>query len=111
MRQKTLPCRASTIIENSEGAVQSIQSKMDGEMSIFVGESANDLTNGVVLHLNKETSVLSLSGLESFSLAEMQLEDGMKLKVFYGPVMTLSLPPQSTAQLLIIDTAEATEAK
>ena len=65
--------------------------------SVLVGknESPEDIMNQTILHINEET-VIKQEKNKAINKAS-DLEKGMKLKVVHSPIMTLSLPGQTTA--------------
>ncbi len=65
--------------------------------SVLVGknESPEDIMNQTILHINEETVIKHEKNKAIYKASD--LEKGMKLKVVHSPIMTLSLPGQTTA--------------
>ncbi|GIP36187.1 stalk domain-containing protein [Paenibacillus sp. J2TS4] len=82
-----------------EGIVQSVQSTDHG-LSIKMDEQENDPTSGIILHIAEDTVIRS-GPLADPATAD-QIKEGAKIKAYYGPIMTMSLPPQSPAQAIIL---------
>lgn len=69
---------------------------------VHIKTSANeDPTDGVILHVSQETWIVdSVSGLP-LSLADIKAGD--QIIAYHSPVMTSSLPPQTTAKVLLVN--------
>jgi len=93
----------------TEGTIQSVQSTDHG-LTIKVSDKADDPTAGVVLHVSKDTKLMS-GVIGGEAIDPDQLKQGMKVKAYYGPVMTMSLPPQSAAQAIFVLDSNDNEAK
>lgn len=82
-----------------EGTVQSVKSTDHG-WTIKVDEKEGDPTSGVILHIAEDTVIRSGAMAEPAKADEIR--EGAKIKAYYGPIMTMSLPPQSSAQAIIL---------
>lgn len=69
----------------------------DSKYSVVVGknEAPEDIMNQTILHINEETIIKHEKNKAIYKASD--LEKGMKLKVVHSPIMTLSLPGQTTA--------------
>ncbi len=69
---------------------------------VHIKTSANeDPTDGVILHVSQETWIVdSVSGLP-LSLADIKAGD--QIIAYHSPAMTRSLPPQTTAKVLLVN--------
>lgn len=86
-----------------EGTVQSVKKAGDHWM-VWVTETPDEPGSGIVLNIGEESSVSTPSGAP----ADIeQIVKGTQLKAYYGPAVTLSLPPQSFAHAVILLNAEA----
>ncbi|MBU3812140.1 MAG: hypothetical protein H9893_10855 [Candidatus Niameybacter stercoravium] len=65
--------------------------------SVLVGRNENpeDIMNQTILHINEETVIKHEKNKAIYKASD--LEKGMKLKVVHSPIMTLSIPGQTTA--------------
>lgn len=82
-----------------EGVVQSAERTDDG-WQVRLGEtSSSDAATSIVLNAGKETSVMTPQG-EPVKWEE--LEVGMNVRAYYGPIMTKSLPPISPLYTLVV---------
>lgn len=69
--------------------------EVDNDRYILVGT----MENGVRLLMAEDTSIVT-SNEEPLSVEDLQL--GMKVDAFYGPIQTMSLPPMSSAVKIIV---------
>ncbi|SKC54224.1 copper amine oxidase N-terminal domain-containing protein [Maledivibacter halophilus] len=72
--------------------------------SIMNNEKANqiligDKANGIVLNISKETKIVTQDNKE---LSFEDLEEGMEIEAFHSIIMTMSLPPISSAQKIVV---------
>ncbi|MUT67173.1 stalk domain-containing protein [Paenibacillus sp. NEAU-GSW1] len=82
-----------------EDVIQSVQHTEDGWQVQF-GETKDGIaTPTLTLNAGKETAVLTSQG-ESVKWED--LKDGTKVRAYYGPFMTKSLPPQSPLFYLVV---------
>lgn len=62
-------------------------------------DDENDPNRDIILHLSEET--LYLDAVTGLPLSVDELKDGETLYAWIGPAMTMSLPPQSTAVVIL----------
>lgn len=89
-----------------EDAVQTVKHTNDG-WQVTLGKAADgDSLSSVVLNAGKETSVVDKEGQP---VAWENVKAGMKVRAYYGPMMTKSLPPISPLFYLVVlgDQADA----
>ncbi|MEC0089057.1 peptidase [Paenibacillus macquariensis] len=55
----------------------------------------------IVLHFAKNAKII---GQDGKSIKANEIKKGMSVKAFYGPAVTMSLPPQSTTNYVVVDT-------
>jgi len=55
----------------------------------------------IVLHFAKNAKII---GQDGKSIKASEIKKGMSVKAFYGPAVTMSLPPQSTTNYVVVDT-------
>jgi len=86
-----------------ENIIQSVEKTEDG-WKVKLGET-KDAAEGTTLVLNagKETSVMTSQG-EPVAFANLKAGD--RVRAYYGPIMTKSLPPQSPLHYLIVLSAK-----
>lgn len=55
----------------------------------------------IVLHLADKAQILDQNGK---AIEASMIQPGMSIKAFYGPAVTMSIPPQSTTNYVMVDT-------
>ncbi|OAB40814.1 peptidase [Paenibacillus glacialis] len=55
----------------------------------------------IVLHFADKAQII---GQDGKSIKASEIKKGMSVKAFYGPAVTMSLPPQSTTNYVVVDT-------
>lgn len=83
------------------GTVTEIREGKGNTLVHVDGATDNKVENDVVLGFNEETNVLSVDGK---AVDKEQVKKGDKVTAYYGPVMTMSLPPMSNANTVILET-------
>lgn len=102
----TLNVRSEALVQ--ESVIQAVEHTDDGWQVTFGDTKDGKETTTLVLNAGKETSVLDAQGQ---SVAWESLKAGMKVRAYYGPVMTKSLPPQSPLHyLVVLDAAQSSVA-
>lgn len=102
----TLNVRSEALIQ--ESTIQSVEHTDDGWQVKFGETKDGKETTTLVLNAGKETSVLDAQGQP---IAWEDLKAGMKVRAYYGPIMTKSLPPQSPLHyLVVLDAAQSSVA-
>lgn len=82
------------------GSIREIRTTNDHVQVYVDGGSDQKIDNDVVIGIAKETHILSTSGEK---LTKEALQNGKKITAYYGPIMTMSLPPMSTAQTIVVE--------
>ncbi|HZG77768.1 MAG TPA: stalk domain-containing protein [Paenibacillus sp.] len=85
--------------EVKEDVIQSVVRTDDGWQVRFGETRDGTATATLVLNAGKETSVMTSQGEP---VAWEDLKAGMKVRAYYGPMMTKSLPPQSPLFFLTV---------
>ncbi len=102
----TLSVQSEALVQ--ESTIQSVEHTDDGWKVKFGETKDGKETTTLVLNAGKETSVLDAQGQ---SVAWEDLKAGMKVRAYYGPIMTKSLPPQSPLHyLVVLDAAQSSVA-
>lgn len=85
-----------------DAVIQSVKKTDDG-WQVMINNSVNgESATAVVLNAGKETQVVDQ---ERQPLEFSKLTAGMKVRAYYGPIMTKSLPPISPLFYLVADTS------
>ncbi|MFC5531104.1 hypothetical protein [Cohnella yongneupensis] len=93
----TINVRSDSLIK--ESTIQAVEHTDDGWQVKF-GETKNGVeTTTLVVNAGKETTLLDAQGQ---SVTWESLKPGMKVRAYYGPAMTKSLPPQSPLHYLVL---------
>ncbi len=88
---------AQTLVK--EDVIQSIEKTEDGWQVKFGETKDGQTTTSIVLNAGKETSVMTAQGID---VPFASLKAGDKVRAYYGPIMTKSLPPQSPLHFLVV---------
>ncbi|SHJ92972.1 stalk domain-containing protein [Tepidibacter formicigenes] len=78
-----------------EGEVSKIRDIKEGKM-IFIGENMND---GIEFTVSDKTEIVDEEGKK---LSIDDIKEGTKVKIYHSPIMTMSLPPITNAEKIII---------
>lgn len=94
-----------------EDAVSRV-AKTDAGWQVQVGaakDANGDISaNSVVLNVGEDTLIVKANGEE---VKPEELKEGVKVRAYYGPIETRSLPPQSPAELIVVlDDGQTTDA-
>lgn len=79
-----------------EGKIAEIKESKGGIMTLIKGKGVNSEVNLVI---DNKTEVVNEKGKK---LSIKDLKKGITVKAFYGPIVTASLPPVSTAQKIVV---------
>ena len=114
-----------TVVETVTGAIESMEESQPQELGLIrifgpvtkmeegrlsmnrqdvaVEEGQEDEipANEIVLNLSEEVYILDAS--TGMPVAYDEIEDGSTVYAYIGPAMTMSLPPQSTAEMLLVN--------
>lgn len=83
------------------GAIEEVKETDYSRTLIVNPKGTDDPLDTVILHIGYDTKIVKPNG-EEVSMEE--LKKRTEIRAFYGPIMTMSLPPQSGAELIIINT-------
>ncbi|XID91174.1 stalk domain-containing protein [Paenibacillaceae bacterium WGS1546] len=86
----------------SEDAIQSVERTDDG-WKVAIGEDGKSEPS-LVLNAGPEASVMTPEGLP---VPFANLKEGDKVRAYYGPAVTKSIPPQSQLHYLVVMTEQA----
>ncbi|MFC5647912.1 stalk domain-containing protein [Paenibacillus solisilvae] len=89
-----------------EDVIQSVKHTEDGWQVQFGETKDGAVVPTLVLNAGKETSVLTAEG-QPVDWAD--LKEGTKVRAYYGPMATKSIPPQSPLFYLVVLSGEGTE--
>lgn len=93
----TIQVQSDSLIE--ESAIQAIEKTDDGWQVRFGETQDGAAVTRLVLNAGKETTLLDSQGQP---VEWESLKPGTKVRAYYGPMMTKSLPPQSPLHYLIV---------
>lgn len=79
-----------------EGKITEVTESKGGIMALVEGKGVN---SEVKLVIDNKTEVVNEKGEK---LATKDLKEGIKVKAYYGPAVTFSLPPMSVAQKIVV---------
>ncbi len=105
----------AAVIETVDGTIESLEETQaqalemvklygpvskteDGRLSID-SQGEEGYTGEIILNISEET--LILDAVDGFPVQLEDLEDGSTVYAYVGPAMTMSLPPMTTAELII----------
>lgn len=84
----------------TEGTILNVRSDKHGLVAFLKGDSKeNNGFDEVNLTIGKETYIADVNGNKS-SFADIKV--GSKVKAYYGPIATMSIPPMSPAKKVIV---------
>ncbi len=86
---------------STQGLVSDIQSSEHGFRFTIKDNEGNDK---IILNVNSDTEIISTKDGKKLNIGDVKT--GAKVKAYYGPAVTMSLPPMSTANLLIVEQGE-----
>lgn len=64
----------------------------------------NEINDKIILNVNNDTEIISAKDGKKLNVADIKA--GVKVKAYYGPVVTMSIPPMSTANMIIVEQGE-----
>ncbi len=82
-----------------EDVIQSIEKTDDGWRVKFGETKDGQTTTSIILNAGKETGVMTSEGID---VPFANLKAGDKVRAYYGPIMTKSLPPISPLHYLVV---------
>ncbi|HEY2494426.1 MAG TPA: peptidase [Paenibacillus sp.] len=103
---KSLPARGTALTlvvqDQSFTAINGTVTEVNDSGIVVKGENIySGFEDTIVLHFADKAQILGLDG-KAIEASEIQV--GMSVKAFYGPAVTMSLPPQSTTNYVVVDT-------
>ncbi|SHH35446.1 stalk domain-containing protein [Tepidibacter thalassicus] len=78
-----------------EGEISQIEDIKEGKI-IFIGKNMNE---GIKFNVSNKTDIVNEQG-EKLSIKD--IKEGIKVKIYHSPIMTMSLPPITNAEKIII---------
>ncbi|GCD11197.1 hypothetical protein [Clostridium tagluense] len=91
--------KAQIFFTSTEGIVSDVQaSESKSRFTIKNNKSNNDK---LILNVNDATEIISATDGKKLNLTD--IKDGVKVKAYYGPAVTASIPPMSTANMIIVE--------
>ena len=82
-----------------EDVIQSVEKTEDGWQVKFGETKDGQTTTSIILNAGKETGVITSEGID---VPFANLKAGDKVRAYYGPIMTKSLPPISPLHYLVV---------
>lgn len=82
-----------------EGTIEAKESTADDQVYVNVGSDDNT-DNDVVLNISEATKIIYSLGIDT------GLKPGSKIIAFHSPAMTMSLPPQTHAMVILVNNDE-----
>lgn len=106
---KSLPARgtALTLVVqdlHSTAINGTVTEVKDNSILVKGADLYSDIEDTILLHLADKTPIVDQNG-DALQAAEIKV--GMSVKAFYGPAVTMSIPAQSTASYVLVNTEEA----
>ena len=86
---------------SAEGLVSNVQSSESGFRFTIKDSEAKDK---IILSVSKDTEIISTKDGKKLNVSD--IKEGVKIKAYYGPAVTMSLPPMSTANIIIVEQGE-----
>jgi hypothetical protein len=87
---------------STEGIVSDVKSTLSGFRFNIKNDKLNTGINGdIILNVNGDTEIISTKDGKKLSVSD--IKDGTKVKAYYGPAVTASIPPMSTATMIIVE--------
>jgi hypothetical protein len=74
----------------------------EGSITVQGANLYSGLEDTIILHLAPKAQLLNESGQ---AIQASEIKAGMTIKAFYGPAVTMSLPPQSTTNYVVVTMA------
>lgn len=86
---------------STQGLVSDLQSSERGIRFTIKDNKSDDK---IILNVNNATEIISAKDGKKLELSDIKA--GIKVKAYYGPAVTMSLPPMSTANMIIVQQGE-----
>ncbi|MGH4124091.1 MAG: hypothetical protein ACREV6_14290 [Clostridium sp.] len=84
---------------STAGMVSNVKSSESrSSFTIKNNKSNND---EIILNVNDDTEIISTNDGKKLNIGD--IKDGVKVKAYYGPAVTASIPPMSTANMIIVE--------
>ncbi len=83
---------------STQGLVSGLQSSEKGVRFTIKDDKIQDK---IILNVNSDTEIISIKDGKKLNLSD--IKEGVKIKAYYGPAVTMSLPPMSTANMVIVE--------
>ncbi|WP_438350483.1 peptidase [Paenibacillus sp. FA6] len=106
MLTKSIPARGTALTlvvqDQSFTAINGTVSELTDTGIVVHGKDIySAFEDTVVLHFADKTQILDQNGKV---IKASEIQKGMSVKAFYGPAVTMSLPPQSTTNYVVVNT-------
>ncbi|MBZ9688812.1 hypothetical protein G9F72_021050 [Clostridium estertheticum] len=90
---------------STEGIVSDVKSSESRFQFTFKNDkSNNEINDKIILNVNNDTEIISSNDGKKLNISD--IKDGVKVKAYYGPAVTASIPPMSTANMIIVEQGE-----
>lgn len=87
---------------SAEGVVSNVKSSLSGFRFNIKNDKFNTgINDKIILNVNEDTEIISTKHGKKLSVSD--IKDGIKVKAYYGPAVTASIPPMSTATMIIVE--------
>jgi hypothetical protein len=94
--------KAQIYFASTEGTVSDAKSSLSGFRFNIKSDKLNaGINDNIILNVNNDTEIISTK--EGKKLSVSDIKDGIKVKAYYGPAVTASIPPMSTATMIIVE--------
>lgn len=103
---KSLPAKgtALTLIVKDQsftGINGTVSEVTDSSITVTGKDIYTTTEDTIVLHFDDRAQIMSQDGK---AIEASSIKSGMSIKAFYGPAVTMILPPQSTTNYVVVDT-------
>jgi hypothetical protein len=94
--------KAQIHFASSEGIVSDVKSSASGFRFTIKSDKLNTVSEDkIILNVSDDTEIISTKDGKRLSISD--IKEGIKVKAYYGPVVTASIPPMSTANMIIVE--------
>jgi hypothetical protein len=94
--------KAQIYFASTEGIVSDVKTSLSGFRFNIKSDKLNaGINDNIILNVNADTEIISTK--EGKKLSVSDIKDGIKVKAYYGPAVTASIPPMSSATMIIVE--------
>ncbi|MCJ8010285.1 peptidase [Paenibacillus sp. KQZ6P-2] len=109
---KSIPAHGTALTlvvqdQSLSGINGTVTEMMDDGILVTGKNMYSGYDDSVVLHFADKAQILDQNGK---SIEAGAIQKGMSIKAFYGPAVTMSLPPQSTTNYVVVNTEDVEQA-